>query len=98
MRTFSTSSVIWDFKRRCFLTETEKLVLHGFPWEAPWGEFTDLQLGQWAGEGTALPCLGAVLLAFFLNRYAPWWKDYDETMVAEQPSKRPRLGDVGGSV
>ena len=79
IRCLTTSSKVYDFSRDKVLTVEETLLLQGIP--APDLNLTMFNEGSLAhavGEAMCCPCVGAIMLGFYLNRFAPWWeKDSD---------------------
>lgn len=78
LHTLTTSAHVYSFKLKAFVSPLQKLGLHGYPvgercldWESSSGN----ALSNWAGEGMFLPCVGSLLLAYFLNPLAPWWNE-----------------------
>ncbi|CAK0818689.1 unnamed protein product, partial [Prorocentrum cordatum] len=75
IKTFTRSSTIWDFHNARFLKKYDKLLLHGYPVNEMDFLGFDTGVNTWAGEGMFLPSIGSVLLGYFLNPRAPWWKE-----------------------
>ena len=72
VRTFTTSTVLYDFSRDCVLTGYEMLLLHGFPRDfviPP--EIPETEVRKVAGEGMSIPSLAAVIWCLYLTRQFP---------------------------
>ena len=83
LKTFSPGALLFDMELGRLAPPSVALVLNGFPTVAVEESFGDdgrpqfpsgLTLGRLAGQCSNLPCLGACLLAYFLNSHAPWWR------------------------
>jgi hypothetical protein len=75
MKTLTTSSKVYDFKRDRVFTPFECLLFHGFPVnKLDFTMFEQTKLMDATGEMMSCPCLGSVLLGIYLNSNGPWWR------------------------
>jgi hypothetical protein len=92
----SSSSATFDFKTDKIITSAQKLAAQGLPADyimqslASQGlnGIRDSHLEGFAGQGMSLPGLGAVVLAFFLHQYSPWWNHEDEAAMPKMKQAR----------
>lgn len=74
--TFTTSSEMYSFTHDCVLSGHAHLRLMGYPDSASMeGDFREKELKQFAGEAFSVPCISLVLNAYYLNPWAPWWRN-----------------------
>lgn len=74
LKTLTSRSEVYDFKRDCVLDMYDLFALQGMPVEA--FDLRQLSIGQAAdlvGEGMFAPCIGSILMAYYLNPSGPWW-------------------------
>ena len=65
----------YSFEGDFLFTGPDHLASLGFSSSVAYASgITDSELRDLAGEGFALPCVIAVLYAWFLNGLAPWWQ------------------------
>ena len=72
VRTFTTSTILYDFSRDVVLSGYEMLLLHGFPREfvVPDG-IPETEVRKVAGDGMSIPSLAAVIWCLYLTRQFP---------------------------
>jgi hypothetical protein len=75
IKTLTTSSRVYDYGRDRTITPAEALLLHGHPvLEMDLSMFSASSLFHSVGESMCCPCVGSLLLAFYLNPHGAWWK------------------------
>jgi hypothetical protein len=88
MACLSRTCEIYSFERDAVITGAEKLTLEALPSVSIVQGILQMDkrprerdLERFAGQGMFLACVGTVLVAYFMNPEAPWWKP---------PAKRAR--------
>ncbi len=75
LRTMTTSWEVFDFEREQIITSLETLALQGLPVQDICTQgLAPEDIKKMAGQAMCLPCIGSIMMAYFLCSYAPWWK------------------------
>ena len=84
-KTLTTFSMVYDYARDKLVTPFEWMPIQGVhPDMYDVSELSQHQLRDLLGEAMCAPCLGCVVLSFYLNRKGPWW-----TADSRMPSAGP---------
>ena len=73
--TITTSAEIYSYEHDCILSGQAHLRAMGWPSNVGTCTYSNHECRTLAGEAFSLPCLSAVLYAYYLNPHAPWWRD-----------------------
>jgi hypothetical protein len=99
MKTLTAHTELYDFSREVMVSPIEELALHGFPakemLEQLLSEYSCKTIQSFAGNSMFLPCIGSVMLAYFLNSHGTWWRPLPE--VAASSSSAPKRQRVGSA-
>jgi hypothetical protein len=81
--TLTNSSYIYSFDLNTTLTGMDHMHAQGFPEEMDYQGLSQDALRRMAADGMHLPSLATIHLAYYSNRYAPWWlQDSDQAAAA----------------
>lgn len=102
MKTLTAHTELYDFSREIMVSPIEELALHGYPakemLDELLAEYSCKTIQSFAGNSMFLPCIGCVLLAYFLNSHGTWWNPLPESAASSSGShsgaKRQRLGSA----
>jgi hypothetical protein len=74
--TFCSSSVWYSYEFDLVLSGYMMLRAHGVPINKDiQHKMTNSQMRDLAGESFSLPCVAAVVTAFYLNPWGAWWRE-----------------------
>lgn len=81
LRTLTTSCALYDFHREQMVAPLEFVALQGHPakeWAEHYSQIHPRVIQSMTGQAMFGPCVGLVMMAYFLNPHAPWWNDDED--------------------